>query len=162
MICEMCGKDVGRTKPVLIEGTSLNVCQDCSRFGKEGVVRSSSGHLTSEVVVDRLAQRQKRYRSKDVYESEKPELLMDYADRIRKARQRMNMSHEDLGRKINEKKSLVTKIESGDMFPNDEITKKLERALEIKLTGKPQEAFMPSDRKNGSGGMTLADFIKKE
>ena len=43
------------------------------------------------------------------------------------------MSHEDLGRKIREKVSVLRKIESGKMVPDLGLAERLEHALKVKL-----------------------------
>ncbi len=62
------------------------------------------------------------------------ELVDDCGMVIRRAREARGMSHEDLARKIQEKASLLKKIERNDLTPDDSVRKKLERTLGISLT----------------------------
>jgi len=62
------------------------------------------------------------------------ELAQDYDERIRNARETTDMSQEDLANKLNEKASLIRKLERGDTLPSDDVQTKLENALEITLT----------------------------
>jgi putative transcription factor len=85
------------------------------------------------------------------------ELAEDYSRRIQRAREKKGWSREDLGRKINERVSIISKLEHGEMHPPDSLVKKLERALEIKLMELVEEVHTQGSAE--SRGMTLADFI---
>jgi putative transcription factor len=52
---------------------------------------------------------------------------------VRRAREKIGLSHEDLGRKVAEKVSVIKKIESEKMVPDQRVAEKLEHALGIKL-----------------------------
>ena len=52
---------------------------------------------------------------------------------IREARNKKGITHEQLGQKINEKVTLLKKVETGTIKPDDILSKKLERFLGIKL-----------------------------
>jgi putative transcription factor len=76
---------------------------------------------------------------RDVYK-ELPdlELAPDWAKRIRTAREKLAWTPEDLGKKLNEKKSVVLKIESGSFHPADAMVRKIERLLKIRLRADPE------------------------
>jgi putative transcription factor len=61
------------------------------------------------------------------------ELVLDYGQVIRKARETMQLSQEDLGRKIAEKTSVLQKLEGGRLVPPEALVQKLERTLKIRL-----------------------------
>ena len=52
---------------------------------------------------------------------------------IREARNKKGITHEQLGQKINEKVTLLKKVETGTIKPDDILSKKLERFLGIRL-----------------------------
>jgi len=160
MNCELCGNEMSRPKEVLIEGSKLKVCQECAKYGKE--VFSSQGGDTSRTEIMNRIQREKRRReSRSVYGGgEEKELALDYPSRIKEARLNNDLTQEELSDKINEKKSVVTKLEKGDLHPSDKLRNKLEHALEIDLMEEVQE-FVPN-KKNKSSGLTLGDLIKEE
>ena len=87
------------------------------------------------------------------------EIVEDYADVIRVAREHSGLSHEDLGKKINEKESVLRKIETGKMAPNDQLVSKLEHALKIKLLVPVTEEKVPLP-KASNREFTLGDAIK--
>ena len=155
--CEMCGKKVSNLKTVLIEGSMLNVCPNCARFGKPVKPEIAA---TQVEIAQRLELREKRLRTKNVFENIENELVDDYARKIRNARTKMNLTPEELGKKINEKKTVITKIESKSMRPDENLIKKLETTLNIKLTEKTKTEKVETKRTGGE--LTIGDLIKRE
>lgn len=159
MNCELCGRDLPHLKKALIEGSEMMVCPTCSRYGLEVKEKPKKSPLPSNVL-DRLERREKRMREKDVFEEITWELVDDYPKRIRDARLRMNLTPEELGRKINEKKSIISKLESGSLRPDEALIKKLEKALDIKLKEKiAAESKVYHAQKKP---LTLGDLIRIE
>jgi putative transcription factor len=156
----MCGQDVPKLRKITIEGSVLSVCQNCVKFGS-GQEASKGGEtaVIPDTITERLERREKRLKTKDVYEQAGDELALDYSGRIRKARAQKGLSQEDLAKKINEKKSVVAKLEHGDMVPDEKLVKKLERALDISLKEKISSVVTPQ-KSEQSKRMTLGDFIK--
>ena len=131
----------------------LKVCSVCEKFGKgappePSPIRESSGagqprstqgaymdtQSPEDVVHRRLEFRARRMKSKDIYEQTGPkELVEDYHKRIQQARSRLGLNQEQLGQKINERKSIISKLENKSLKPDDKLVRKLEKALEIKL-----------------------------
>lgn len=163
MICEMCGKE-GMCRPAYIEGTKLNVCQNCSRFSDESKTsgRSNVPGPSASVIEERLQRRERRMQTKDVYAGmSSVEFVDDYGGAIRSARMKKGMDQEEFAASINEKKGIIAKLESNDMIPDEKLTKKIEKALNIKLT----ETVQAGQGVSGPGGsqkMTLENFIKRE
>jgi len=161
VICELCGSDVARTRNVAIESTILAVCSSCAKFGDEvstPVVRRST---MPPLIAQRLEARKRRLTPRDVYaETGGKELAEDFPRRIRLAREARGWKQADLGAKINEKASVIAKLESGAMTPGDVLIRKLEKELGIQL----KEAVQPiTVKKQGpTGPLTLGDLIKME
>jgi putative transcription factor len=128
--CEICGKSVEKTKKVKIEGVVLQVCNECATLGEP--VEDSA--LPTSVAV--RTQRFFTQKKPEKVISEDYALVDDYPDRIRKARQQMGIEQKDLAKLINEKQSIISKIESGSFNPGDDLVKKLEKALKISLREK--------------------------
>ena len=160
MICEMCGKD-GVTRAAYVEGTKLNVCQNCARFADDKGMGGTAQAPTAAVIEERLQRRERRMQSKDVYANSSVELVDDYGGVIRNARMKKGMDQEEFAASINEKKGIVAKLETNDLIPDEKLTKKIEKALNIKLT----EVVGGGGEISGRGGnqkMTLENFIRKE
>ncbi|UCD93109.1 MAG: TIGR00270 family protein [Methanobacteriota archaeon] len=87
-------------------------------------------------------------------------LVSDYGSRIREARTKMGLSQEELGKKINEKWSVINKLETGDMRPDDKLVTKLERTLGVVL----REKFTPEkvDKRESRQALTIGDLIREE
>ena len=160
MRCEICGNDVPYLKKVLIEGTALNVCKECARFGEPLSEKDAIKYDTKSSIQERLEVREKRMRERDVLEQETV-LDPDFSDKVRNARMKLGMSQDELARKINEKHSVIAKIEHGDLVPNEDVRKKLEKALKIKLMVKIEPTHVQK-KQNERRGLTLGDLIRME
>jgi putative transcription factor len=90
------------------------------------------------------------------------ELVEDFDMRIRQARENLGISHEELGRRINEKVSLLRKIETGKMKPDNRLATLLEHTLKVKLIVPAKEEKVPLSRlsKASTGEVTLGDLIQ--
>ncbi|MCI4347652.1 MAG: multiprotein-bridging factor 1 family protein [Thermoplasmata archaeon] len=144
MICEMCGKDVDSLTAVRVEGSILQLCVDCGKFGKAvaspsvPVAPVRSGSVTFYQGQSHLPGRIRRTEERDVF-SDMPEMELspDWFRRIRHQRELLTWTPEEFGKRLNEKKSLVLKVESGSFRPPDATLRKIERLLKIRLTADP-------------------------
>jgi len=159
-VCELCGKEVPETRATWIEGTQLKLCRDCQKFGdkaKPGTQESP----TKVVIESRLQQRERRMRTRDIYQEEETwELAADYGKRIKDAREARGWKIEQLAAKINERASSLGKVEAGTMKPTDDLVSRLEKELSIVLMEKVP-VVQSEKRAVGTSGMTLEHFIKK-
>jgi len=67
------------------------------------------------------------------------EMREDLPKIVQMARMRLNLTQDDLGKKINERKSVISELETGRIHPDSKLLRKLERALSVKLTGVTEE-----------------------
>ncbi len=158
MICELCGKDVPRLHRVIIEGVVLNVCDECAKFGKEikgNEVPKDVKYLPPEIIRERIERRRRR---RDRTLEEEEILVEDYPERIRDAREKLHLTQEDLAKIILEKKTVISKIERGEMRPDEKLIKKLEKALHIKL--KEKVTTVHREEKKKVRGLTLGDMLE--
>ena len=159
MICELCGADVPRLKNVAIDATILSVCTDCARFGDEVSTPALRQSTMPPIIAQRLEMRQRRMTPRDVYtQTGELELAEDFPQRIRQAREARGWKQADLGAKINERVSVIAKLESGAISPGDALVRKLERELGIKL--KERVEPVAAKKQAVGGGITLGDLIK--
>ena len=107
---------------------------------------------------DKTANTRKRNNSRNDEPSE--ELIEDFSFEVRKAREAKDWSREDLGKKINERVSVITRIETGKMTPDTKLTKKLEKALNIKLLEKVDNVDLNQFINSSSGERTLGNIMK--
>jgi len=161
MICEMCGKNVTFLKKVTIEGVSLEVCSECAKFGVEAKKEAPKEVGPKPIIAQRLEVREKRGRPRDVLEKgEKEDLVDDYGARIRSARERAGMTQKDLAMKINERVTILSKIEVNQMRPDEKIIAKLQKELGIVLKEKVPEVI--AAKESAKASLTLADLIKMQ
>lgn len=168
MRCEVCGRKI-RENPmrVIIEGAKLTVCAECSKHGKVSWEEQpkpkldSVGHFITApeyVPIQGPIQIKKRVIRARVDTSQ--ELIEDYADVIRHAREKLGLSHEELGKKINEKESFLRKIETGKTAPNELLISKLEHLMKIKLlVPVPEEKVTQTTARASSRDLTLGDLM---
>ena len=89
------------------------------------------------------------------------EIVEGYNLKIRQAREKLGLSHEELGKKINEKASVLSKLETGKMAPNNMLVTKLEHALKIKLlVSVKEEEISQGFPKSPNRETTLGDLIQ--
>lgn len=149
-LCEMCGTEHSRLTPVSLEGTQLLLCENCSRFGVP--VKTPA---TRRVSVAR-PRPSRPHRSLPVEE----DLVVDLGERIRRSREAKGWKREELARRLNEKVSVIEKLEKGKMRPDDRLVAKVERVLEIRLREKVEEETVTPRSKDRP--LTLGDLIRRE
>src|SRR5271155_5374698 len=149
MLCEMCGNEVETTSRIRVEGTILALCPACSKFGTivdpppaaaPTSVRTaprSSAALGSPAT--RGVRTGRRLEERDLYvEIGELEPAPAWPRRVRLAREAVAWTPEDLAKKLNEKKSVVLKLESGGFHPPDQLVRKIEHLLKIRLRADPE------------------------
>ena len=135
MECEICGKPVPENNPIRakIEGSVMVVCKECSKLGTiQKAPPKPKFRQQPKGKTNKNAKKRNYSRNDEPTE----ELIEDFELEIRNAREAKNWSREDLGKKINERVSVITRIETGKMTPDTKLTRKLEKALNIKLLEK--------------------------
>jgi putative transcription factor len=146
MICEMCGQDVDALSRTRVEGSVLLLCANCQKFGTPvdpppvPPAGASVGSAPVRGAPPGLhgAPRARRMEERDLYkEIPEMELAEDWSKRIRQAREKLAWTPEEFGLKLNEKKSLVLKLESGSFRPLDQMVRKIEQLLKIRLRADP-------------------------
>ena len=163
MRCEVCGRRIhGEPIRSLIEGAKLTVCHECSKHGTI---------IYEEPKPKAAVPTQKGTRGPISFQIKKAppttvdtsiELVESFGEKIRQAREKTGLSHEDLGKKLNEKVSLLRKIETGKMKPDNRLATKLEHILKIKLIVPASEEKVPQTKipRMASQELTLGDLIK--
>ncbi|MHA1263848.1 MAG: multiprotein bridging factor aMBF1 [Candidatus Helarchaeota archaeon] len=154
--CDICGRRItGKPQFRFFEGARLMVCEICARFAEKQPPPPSK--LREPEKRRRPLSKTKRRAPKQKYKD--LELREDYAEAIRKAREKRKWTQNDLANQLLERLSLVRRIESGKLQPNIEVIEKLEKLLEIPLmlstSDIPEvkiESKLPSD-------MTLGDIV---
>lgn len=164
--CEVCGrKIIGTPYKAMIEGAKMLVCNKCVKLGS--VSWESKTEPRMKKLVRRLPQPLIAPRKQPpIVAEESVELIVDFDSKIRQTREKLGLTHEDLGKKINEKISVLRKIESAKMTPDNLLVEKLQHALKIKLMMPVSEPKVPTKALISSrpSAPTLGDIVlvKKE
>ncbi|MBI4143662.1 TIGR00270 family protein [Candidatus Woesearchaeota archaeon] len=139
-LCELCGrKEFSCT--IIVEGSSLNVCSDCSGFGK--VVH------TANVPKKRAV---KTVLAEDSVKN-------DFFVILKQCRERMNLTQKEFAEKIMEKENTVHKLETGHLVPGLELARKLEKLLKIALVEHVSVDSTVVNKKE-SNTLTIGDVIE--
>jgi putative transcription factor len=178
----MCGAETPSPRTVEIEGAELDVCENCAGFGtevrQEPSASTSTKYSTGDSGSGSNAGRSgspsagggtassgsgggggSGSRRPDPFDDDT--LAQDYDQRIREAREATGLNQADFAKQINEKASLIRKLERGEMLPSDSVQTKLERELDIDLT---EEGGGDTEWEGGAstGSYTLGDVVERK
>ena len=132
MQCEICGTDIrGPSFKINIDSSELTVCGKCSQHGKNTDKRTPVSRKIAPVA--RVAPKKGKGGGRK-FDMMSDELVDDYDQVIREARERKKLTHDQLASRIKEKASLIKKLERGEIVPEENVRKKIEKALDVKLT----------------------------
>ncbi len=121
--CELCGQSTDSVSKVKIEGAVLKVCSSCKDLGEE---------------VSGGKKKKRKTRKKSQGSREENILASDYGKRVKEAREEEGISISELAEELNEKSSLISKIEKQDLKPDKSLAEKLSKRLEITLYTNPE------------------------
>jgi len=113
--CDMCGREE-ELRNVNVEGTLLDVCGNCSKFGS----------VIEEVEVI------KHVNFKKVKEEFVEDFIEGFEKIVRKEREKKGMTQKEVAGKLNVKESVIHKIENG-FGPDLVLAKKLENFFGVEL-----------------------------
>ncbi|NHK30725.1 MAG: TIGR00270 family protein [Asgard group archaeon] len=178
--CEMCGSFAGPDLSECdVDGVKMLVCPKCSKFGtkisdkpihvyedetevafvksKPGGKGPSVSHVkVSSDITPTIPQTRRRH-SRDILSSDKV-LIDDFGDVLKETRKSKGWSLEQFAQMINEKASILQKMEKGEFNPTEALIIKIERKLDISLREEASAPYFagPSSKKE----TTLGDVVK--
>ncbi len=142
--CNCCGKEFPRLTPAKIEGAIIDVCDKCSKFGSKVDVKV-------EVAVDKPP--------KPVELEQNVELVADYGKLIARIREDKGLSIYDFAQKINEKESVIKRLEFQEFQPDVELVRKIENFLDIRLREKYEDVLI-SQKSKKQIDLTVGDVVE--
>ena len=150
LYCEICGRPIrGQGHRVLLDGAEVVLCDECfAKLSKSGRVAPVPARKVSVARGGRQPARPRQ---------EQMELVEDYPDIIRRAREAMGWTQAALAQKLRVSEDLVRKIEQGKVKPTIELARKMESLLKVKLLQPvelEEEELPPADE-----GLTLGDVV---
>ena len=123
-------------------------CNECAKYGE---VVDSAEHKNKSP---------KKAQQKSVsFNVVSDELVEDFADKIRRKREKKGLRQEELAQKINEPSSLIHRIEIGKIEPSLVVARKLERFLGMTLVHKSSSENFEAQKTPGSDELTLGDLV---
>jgi putative transcription factor len=177
--CELCGVETGSPTTVTVESAELDVCDDCADLGT--AVESSTGGGTTKYDTGSTggsttgSETESGTTSTSATGSSSggsgggsdpfadvDDLTPDYGDRIREAREARDLSQTDLSDQLNEKASLIRKLEHGETLPSDEVQRKIESALDIDLSAGATVPEADWGEGESAGDVTLGDIVEQK
>jgi len=177
--CEMCGAETSSPKTIKVEGAELDVCESCTDFGTEVKTDDAAGSTSTKYSTGSESSGGSSgssgssgsggssgssggsRRRSDMFD-DMDEIVTDYDERIRSAREERGLSQSELANELNEKSSLVTKLERGETLPSDSMQGKLERFLDISLSGGASDGDSEWESDTDAGTTTLGDVVKRK
>lgn len=184
--CELCGRSMkSHGRNVVIEGASMLVCPECaSKFGHSssestqrlpsqprhrsswiGSPEPQTTHRTHQPSPVSKPRPRPKPRKASGIRLENMELIEEYAKTIRTARQKKNISQDELAQRVGESISTLKSVESGRQKPTEKTIRGLERELEISLLEPLGTVpIKVSKTRIGTAGPTLGDrvIVKKK
>lgn len=161
MRCEVCGRRIiGPPFKANIEGAKMLVCGECAKLGSivweaktEPRLKKVARRMPAPVLPPR--------KQPPISVADNLELVDGFGAKIRAAREKLGLNHQELGKRISEKVSVLRKIESGKMTPDNLLTEKLEHALRLKLLVPVSEPKVPAKAlASRPASPTLGDILK--
>ena len=151
MQCDICGRE-SKLVDAIIEGSMISVCNICAKYGQ--VITLEKPKIKEEKFV--------KVKSKSIQKN--PEVIevivQDYADKIKNAREKLNLKQKELANSIAERESTIQNIESGHLKPSIETAKKIEQFLKIKLIEEYKEEKKLSNINFRDEKLTIGDLLK--
>lgn len=135
MACEMCGKETDELVSVRIEGAILQVCKSCAKHGVRVKEKKQKTEETEIVPVEH------------------------YGKIIRKEREKLGLTQEELARKLNISESHLRNLEHEKVELDMKTGRILEKFFGIKLFERLEVEEISSEKKE-SGLVTLGDIAK--
>jgi putative transcription factor len=143
--CNLCGQDFKELNKAEVEGTVIDVCNNCLRFGRKVDVPRQTYKINRKIEFKSL-------------EQEDLMIASGYGEKMKKARETLGLTRIELASKMNEKQSVIKRLEEEKMEPDEKLMRRIEKLLGINLSEKYQELKM--DRKKEKPRLTVGDVVK--
>ncbi len=127
--CEVCGKFVSEKRRIRLGESELDVCKDCISLGEEITRKEVKVYMHVS-------------RPDFVPDIEEREVVPDLSERVRKARESLELSQKDAAQKIGIQESVFRRIESHGFRPDDQTLRRIERGLKIHLLKRTEDDVM--------------------
>jgi putative transcription factor len=137
MLCELCGRETKNLIKVLVERTTMEVCEGCAAYGK--ILTEPTKKKTP------IKSSPRKYQERDIFEGMDTVLVPNWAKKIKTKREKKGLTREQLGAAIGQRTITIAHLENGELHPTDEMARKIERELNIVLLEKITSAGQKTD-----------------
>lgn len=157
--CEVCGKKVEDERlchKIVLESAVVNVCQQC--YNK--LVKQGKAKPYIEKPEEKKSEEKRWIKtsvSKKMLET-MYEVVEDYHDRIRRARQKLGWTQSVLAQKLGVSENIIKRIEAGRLKPGIELARRMEKILGIVLLEPVVDETPPQP--SSEDYLTIGDLIK--
>ncbi|TFG03137.1 MAG: TIGR00270 family protein [Promethearchaeota archaeon] len=155
--CPICDGIIWKGQKVLIESVKMTVCNSCAQYGKKLITKPKSTSSYSA--------RPKGSSRNSINKMDEVEIVPDYAKIIRNVRTLKKLNQDQFAQKLNEKPSLLRRIESAKVKPTIKLAKKIEKVYNVILLKKSDEIEVNTKKymkKQTSSNLGDIAFIKKK
>ena len=159
MNCEICGSTVGPFYHTIFLGDRVVACEKCIRKHGLTIIKKTADIVKSRIYSSQNVKRKRRLvRTPSISEYE---LIDDFGNKIKAAREKMGLTQEDLAKKLKVKLSYIKKIEANKLVPEYDLAVKIEKILNVKIiessTSSNLEIVSPDNIEENE--YTLGDLI---
>ena len=145
--CDMCGHE-GYVREAIVEGSMLSVCEKCSAFGK--VVHLEKP--TAKAIFSKM-RKQPTQEVKEI-------IVEEYSTLIKESREKKGLKQEELAAHLQEKSSILQRLETGHLIPSLTLARKIEKQLQITLVEPYLEREQTKKVNLHNKELTIGDLIK--
>lgn len=142
--CTLCGKTLSKMFLIEVEGSQIEVCEKCSNYGK--------------IIREVKSSPKKVQPPKEVKAEPERVLKPNFGMLIIQARRNLGLERKDFAMKISERESVIKRVESQQMRPDDKLIKKIESFLKIEITEIYEDKEV--QKKTEKGTLTIGDIIE--
>jgi len=161
MNCEICGNPIrGPPNRVVVEGSRLVVCAKCSTHGEDYWQPVAPSKIPERPIPKPVRIRPRIAKDSLPKGYSEVELRDDFAVRIRKTREKLGLTQDELAKRAKERLSIIQKIELGKMAPSVQLSRMLEHILKMKLLIPAVEPEPPKTVLREIEELTIGDVIK--
>ncbi|MGA3020593.1 MAG: multiprotein bridging factor aMBF1 [Candidatus Micrarchaeales archaeon] len=151
MECEICGKQSDALYEISVEGAQMLACRRCAKGGE--ILRTVNAEIEEKPRKSATVEKKR--------EGGREEIIENYGETIRNAREALGLPVRVLAERISEKESTLIRIEKQKTLPNEKARKKLEKELGIKLVSMSGEKEQFKTPKKDEP-VTIWDLAKKK
>jgi len=141
------------------------VCDNCAQYGTK--IHNSDSKNSRKRQYQKTYQSSPKKKIRRTQEIETLEIVSDFASKIKNVRNKLRLNQDQFAQKINEKPSLLRRIEIGKVEPTVKLARKIEDTYKIRLLQKTTSSDMnilENKLKKKTHGSALGDiaFVKKK